>query len=375
MSEVFDVAILGLGAMGAFALQKAANDGLKAIGIDRYVPPHSRGSSHGETRLIREAYAEGAKYVPLVRRSIELWREFDNLSTDKVFHQTGVRFIGRNDDAHIRNIYDSAEKYKIHLERNDQKDAVNRALQVPPGWDDLTERNGGYLWVELAIKRALQRAAESGAQLTYNCAAKKIKQLSDGYGVETCRGEIKTRSVIVSAGPWTEELLPFLAPYLALERHVVHWFEDITNQHSLDGGFIPFVVHGENEVYFYGFPANDHGLVKIGDHTKGVRFSGPEKIDKNIDTDEISHILKLKEKFLPSLGGLVKSSVCIYTMTLDEDFIVDRHPEYERVFFVAGLSGHGFKFAPGMAEALLQMTMGDEPAIDMSAFKLKRFET
>ena len=371
----FDIAILGLGAMGLSALDVAARRGLDVVGIDQFVPPHDQGSTHGETRLIREAYSEDARYIPLLQRSLELWREHDSSFEGDIFHETGVQYFGPAGHPQIRATRASAGSYKISLlELPKHKDCNVAAFQVPEDWDFFHEVRAGYLAVESFLGPVLARAQRHGARCITGAPMINVDHDSGRWQIGLGTSTITCNRAIFTLGPWVHELVPQLAPLLTLERHTQHWLEaPAGGAFARNAGFRPFVAHLPDDQMFYGFPENQAGLVKIAEHCSGKRFAYWREMDRTISEEDHRDILSFRDRFAPALGDIRKSVSCMYTMTPDGHFILDRHPNHDSGVLLAGLSGHGYKFAPVMGEILVKMALGEDPGFDLSLFALSRF--
>ena len=366
----FDVAVLGLGAMGVFALENAARRGLRCVGIDQFVPPHDHGSSHGETRLIREAYSEDPAYIPLLQRSLELWRRFSAADPQPMFFETGVEYLGPADNPSVLATRQSARQYQIPLlEHRD----INSPFTVPQGWAHFRETRAGYLCVESALSSVLTLAQEQGAKTLTASPIKSVEFERGAWRVILQDEVIQAKRLVFALGPWARELLPFLEPHLHLERRTVHWLSADTEVYGLEAGFKPFVVYAPNDKWFYGFPANAQGLVKVAEHYTPQPFADWASLDRTITATDREPIEQFRSQFLPTLGPIQASSSCVYTMSTDENFIIDRHPDSPTAVLVAGLSGHGYKFAPAIGEALIDMSLEQTPQRDLSFFALSRF--
>jgi sarcosine oxidase len=369
------IAVVGLGAAGAPALWQLARAGCDVIGIDQVAPPHDRGSSHGHTRLLRVAYAEGARYVPFVRRAIALWREIEADVGVQLFHQTGVFYAGDARSEFLSSSMASARAYDVALDTLDRREEVTCGLRIPGDWAAFVELEGGFIEAEKAIGSFLGAATRAGARLL--TGAKVAGIVPDGSGVEirTDREIVRADRVIVAAGAWTSELLPALKPYLSIERRVLHWFADPTGACALNAGFKPFIVEAGDGTEFYGFPSIDGRGVKAAEHDMRVgsasRVEAADALNRDVSAGELDRIARVVRRFLPALEGPRSSAVCMYPMSRDGDFIVDRLDE--RIVVGVGLSGHGFKFAPAMGEALAALALDRAMPLDLSFLSLKRF--
>jgi sarcosine oxidase len=369
------IAVVGLGGAGAPALWSLARAGCDVVGIDQFAPPHDRGSSHGQTRLLRVAYAEGACYVPFVRRAIALWREIEAEVGARLFHQTGVFYAGDARSEFLSSSMASARAHDVVLDTLDKRGDATCGLRIPSDWTAFVELEGGFIEAEKAIGAFLSAATRAGARLL--TGAKVVAIVPDASGVEirTDCGSVRAEKVIVAAGAWTVELLPALKPYLSIERRVLHWFSDPTGACALSAGFKPFIVEAGDGTEFYGFPSIDGCGVKAAEHDMRVggasRVETADALNRHVGADEVDRIAQVVRRFLPALEGPRSSAVCMYPMSKDGDFIVDRLDG--RIVVGAGLSGHGFKFAPAMGEALAALALDRAMPLDLSFLSLARF--
>jgi sarcosine oxidase len=370
-----EIAVVGLGAAGSAALWQLARTGCDVVGIDRFTPPHDRGSSHGQTRLLRVAYAEGAKYVPLVRRAIALWREIEAECGEPLFHETGVFYAGDAASDFLTLSIASARAHDVRLQMLAGSEGVKCGVHVPPTWLAFVEEEGGFVEAEKAIAAFLEASVGRGARVLNGRKVLGISSKGAGVEIHTEREVIVAGKVVVAAGAWTPELLPELAPYLSIERRVLHWFADATGRHAAGAGFRPFIVEAGDGIEFYGFPAIGGQGVKAGEHDmrigSGAAVAGADGLDRAVSAEEKARAAALVKRFLPGLEGPQSSAVCMYPMSRDGDFILDRIDE--RTVVAAGLSGHGFKFAPALGEALAAMVLDRAPPLDVSFLTQKRF--
>jgi monomeric sarcosine oxidase len=366
-AERYDVAVIGLGAAGSATLSALARSGATAIGIDRHDPPHAKGSSHGETRLLRTAYSEGAFYVPLVRRAIVLWRALEKRTGTRLFEQTGVVYAGPRDDAFLAAAQAAAKRWRLNLPVERGLDAW---FQLPPDWLTLRDAQGGLVYPERAIAAFLKDARAHGAAVRKNCRCTGLDRSGETVRIKTTRGTIDAARVVVATGAWIDELVPELAARTHVERRVLHWFA--ARRCTAKNGFRPFAISPRDGRLFYGFPANARGEVKVAEHDTVEIVASPSRLKRRIAARDIAAIRPLIAQFMPQLGRRVRSQVCMYPMSKDEHFILDRHPDDARIVIGAGLSGHGFKFAPAIGEALANLALERRQTVDIGAFALSR---
>ncbi|MEM1191724.1 MAG: N-methyl-L-tryptophan oxidase [Pseudomonadota bacterium] len=359
----YDLIVLGTGGIGSAALFSAAQRGMTCLGVDRFAPGHDRGSSHGESRLIRLAYFEHPQYVPLLRRSYALWDELD----PSLLQRSGVFYFGQEHGPILGGVQASAELHSLDVR---QVDALTTYPQyrLPEGSQALFEPDAGWLPVEDCVRRHIEGALAAGAEHRWGDAVSSFD--SDGQRVRVTIGSetLSARRLVITGGPWASELLPELALPLTVRRKYLHWFrcEDERYRH----GFFYELPHG----YFYGFPATN-GRIKIAEHSGGQATTDPLGTSRAPCPVDDARIDRFVAEYLPGVEcERLEHSTCFYTMTPDEHFIVDRHPHAENVAFAAGLSGHGFKFAPALGEALVDLVTERATGTDLSFMSAGRFE-
>ncbi|PYC03747.1 N-methyl-L-tryptophan oxidase [Pseudomonas protegens] len=383
----FDVVVVGLGAMGAATLYQLAKRGVKVAGIDRFAPPHDQGSSHGDTRITRQAVGEGAAYVPLAIRSQQIWRELETELDVPLFEQCGVLVMTASTDpqrpADALDFTDTsialARRYGIEHEVLDAADIRQRFPQFAPLADSARgyfEPGGGFVRPERCIDAQLTRARQLGATLITGQTVLELKPDTEGVEIISTGSPIKARQVIVSAGMWSAQLLG--APFdtlLQVCRQQLYWFRLDEPQHY-PARSPSFILHSAGDVdACYGFPPiPGEGSVKIA--TEQYRVSSqPDSLDRQPSLADAQRLFH--ELVAPHIAGLapelVKASVCAYTVTPDSGFIIDRHPHLAHVTVVSACSGHGFKHSAAIGEALAQWHVDGHSEIDLGSFSLQRF--
>lgn len=387
MSEHFDVAVIGLGAVGSAALRHLARRGAKVIGVDRFAPPHVQGSTHGETRITRRAIGEGEAYVPLATRSHELWRELEEEAGTTLLHEIGSLIISERDDeterpgrtGFIRRTIAAAERYGIAHDLLDADEIRRRFLGFTPMDSEIGyyEPGGGYLLPERCVAANLETAARSGARMRLGTRVAALTAKPGGVTIQLGDGEtIGAGQVVVSAGPWAPGLLgePFTR-LLKPTRQVMHWFALAPHAAPTWQAAPVFMwPHGDNEDgFFYGFPSIDGLTMKTADEFYGAA-SDPDSIERTVpETDSArmfaSHLAGRVNGVTPQV---VRTATCIYTATADSAFLIDRHPEHPNIIVASPCSGHGFKHSAAIGEALAQWACEESAAIDLSPFALAR---
>jgi len=373
----FDVAIIGLGAMGSSAAHALARRGVRVVAFDRLRPPHTMGSSHGHTRIIREAYYEHPLYVPLVRRAYELWEELEREAGAKILLRTGGLMVGPEHGPVFRGALESAVAHKIPHEILDARALTARfpAYRARADWLGLFEHRAGMLFPERCIEAHLTRAAACGAELRTNEGVTSWTTNATGVTLSTQQGSYLADRVVVAAGAWLPDLLTPLRASLPLEieRQLSHWFEPETaadDRYQASRCPVGLWEMPDGDV-FATLPNEGHG-VKCGMHHAGAPTS-PDKVNRSVTQGENAVARELLETVMPGAGGrLLESRVCLYTNTPDRHFIID-WLERERVLVLSACSGHGFKFASAIGEVASELVLDGKTWLDLEPFSLSRF--
>jgi len=368
----YDLIIIGSGSVGAAAGYYATRAGLKVLMTDAHMPPHQQGSHHGDTRLIRHAYGEGEKYVPLVLRAQTLWEQLAAESGEEVFIRSGVVNLGPANSDFLRNVAQSAQQFNLNVEQLDAAALMARwpEFRVPDDYIALFEANSGVLKSELAIKTWVRLAREAGCAQLFNCPVTAIHHHDDGVTIETADGEYQGAKLLVSAGTWVKQLLPALP--IQPVRKVFAWYQ-ADGRYSSKNNFPAFTGELANGDQYYGFPAEDDAL-KIGRHNGGQPISSEdERLPFGRVATDGSECFPFLRQCLPGIGGCLYGAACTYDNSPDEDFIIDTLPDSTSTMVITGLSGHGFKFASVLGEIVADFAAGKTPAFDLTPFSLRRF--
>jgi sarcosine oxidase len=366
----FDVIIVGLGAMGSAAAYHLARRGQKVLGLDRFGPPHALGSSHGETRIIREAYFEHPLYVPIVQRAYELWAELEGQAGRQFLRQTGGLMVGPPDGVVVGGARRSAEKHRLIHEVFSAHEVRRRfpALRPADGMLAVWEPRAGILFPELCIEAHLGRARKHGAQLNTEEPALRWEPAGAGVRIITSKGAYQAGQLLLTAGSWLGALLPDLKLPLTVERQILFWFEPKNNPVQFDPDRCPvYLWEYEPRKYFYGFPDLGSG-VKVARHHQG-EVTAPDSLNRAVSDDEVEVMREIVKRFLPDANGALRSAVvCMYTNTPDEHFLIDRHPEHPQVLIGSPCSGHGFKFSSAIGEILGDLLCAGRSRFDLGLF-------
>jgi sarcosine oxidase len=355
----YDAIVLGSGGVGSAALFHLARRGARVLGIDRFAPGHDRGSSHGQTRLIRTAYFEHPDYVPLLFRAFELWGELEAACRETLYRQVGLLQVGPPEGQLLRGVRASAAAHNLPIENLSAAESMRRfpAFRVPSGCEAVFETRAGYLLVERCVRAHAELAVRAGARLNVGEAIRSWRADGSGFVVETDAARYAADSLVITAGPWAAQLLGEVGIRLQVLRKPLFWFRQRGETCDADRGCPTFfyeLPHG----CFYGVPRIDPSGVKVAEHTGGAVVDDPLAVNRDVDPAEQHRVTSFAGEFLAgATSECIGHAVCMYTMTSDAHFVVDRHPDYPRVVFAAGLSGHGFKFAGVLGEALAQLVL------------------
>lgn len=370
----FDVAVVGLGAMGSAAVWHLARRGVRVLGIDRYHPPHHFGSSHGHTRIIREAYYEAPLYVPLVRRAYALWDEISASTSQRLIQRVGGVMIGAPDSALVAGATASARLHQIAtaLWTGDVLRERVPALAPAPDMVGVWEPGAGLLFPERAIDTFLHDARRHGARLVYDTVVTGWEAHGTGVRLATAVQDYRADRLVLTAGPWLRELVPSLGLPLVVERAVQYWFTPAQPEVCGPGRLPVFIIEYAPGRFLYGLPDVGHG-VKIALH-HGGETTTPHEVRRTVGDVERTVMRALALQWAPGAAGHLRdATVCLYTNTPDTHFVIDRHPAHRHVLFASACSGHGFKFAPAIGEILADLATDASARLDIEAFALARF--
>lgn len=366
MGNSFDVIVLGVGSMGSATCYHLAKSGANVLGIEQSTIVHDRGSHHGQSRIIRKAYFEHPDYVPLLKRSYELWQELSDESGEQLYTETGLLYAGRPEGALMKGIHESAERHRIPIRTGTAKKLASNypVLALPDHFEVIIEPEAGFLSPEKCIKTYASHAQSQGAKILTNEKVYGWKPSGNGMEVATANGKYYADKIVLTAGPWTSRLLPGMDKHLKVTRQTVFWI-DVKNPEKFAPDRFPcwLAEHDSTGEFFYGFPllpVSTYGQpagLKFAQHNPG-QPTDPEMVDRVVTESERAHIRAVVEHFFPGqFSGILHNQVCLYTYSPDEHFIIDILPDDPRVVYAAGFSGHGFKFSSVVGEILSELAL------------------
>jgi sarcosine oxidase len=369
----YDIILAGLGAVGSSTAVHLSGRGLRVLGLDRFHPPHTMGSSHGGSRVIRETAFEHPRYVPLARRAYENWRRLEAATETSLLHITGVLYLGPPDGSIVAGTLASARQHGINHEVLDAAALARRypALHELSAAIGVFEPGAGWLDPEGALSAALRYASARGVELQFDEPITRWEAAGDGVRVTTTRGTYEASRLLLAAGAWMPQLLGVAGQGLSVERQVQHWFEPVSSA----GATLPVFIRQTAEAVCYALPpaARADGAIKVAVHHDGAPTT-PESVERDVAPDEVAAARRLLQRYAPALAGPHRASaVCLYTNSPDGQFVIDRHPDHRSVVVASPCSGFGFKFASAVGEILAGLLL-DGPAgdLDLAPFRMGR---
>ncbi|MFP5068238.1 N-methyl-L-tryptophan oxidase [Pseudonocardia nantongensis] len=361
----YDVIVVGLGGMGSAAARHLAGRGLRVLGCERFSPAHDRGSSHGGSRITRQAYFEDPAYVPLLQRSADLWDRTAAESGRELVRWTGGIWAGRPDGPTVGGSLASARRWGLEHEVLDAAALRRRfpALRPADGEVAVVESRAGALHPEHSVRAHLELAAAAGADLRFGVTVHGWTASASGVRVRTGAGVFEADRLVVAPGAWAGSLLGL--PVRA-ERYVQFWFEP-ADPSTFDGHPV-WIWEGAGGRQVYGFPTDVDGLVKVA-FFRGGRPCEPEGVDRTVHPSEIDEVAGFAGRYVPgAVHRFVRAKTCLYECTPDHDFVLGHHPAQENVVLACGFSGHGFKFVPVVGEIVADLVQHGRTAHPIDLF-------
>jgi sarcosine oxidase len=370
-----DVIVLGVGGVGAATCHHLARRGLSVIGLDRFPPGHDRGSSHGATRIIRLAYFEHPDYVPLLRRAYDLWASLADEVGDRLYHETGLLEVGPEDGTVVQGVLRSAREHHLVVDRLTPQELTQRfpGYRLSDGDTALFEQRAGYLRVEECTQAHARLAEAAGAKLETGVTVLGWRADGRGVEVETTTGRYTARRLVITAGAWAGDFLAQLGVRFEVVRKSLYWYAANGGDYNeASGGPCFFFDTPAGE--FYGFPVRDADGLKVAEHTGGLPVADPLSVNRDEHPGETARIEQFLGRHLPGVSSRrQRFATCLYTLSPDRHFVVDRHPEFPHVAYAAGLSGHGYKFASVLGEILAGLGPGEQCAHQINFLSARRF--
>ena len=373
MAHTTDVIVVGLGAMGSAALYHLAQRGVRVVGFDRYAPPHALGSTHGLSRIIRESYYEHPRYVPLVQRAYDLWAELERRAVRRLFYQTGGLMIGDADGVLVAGALRSAREHGLAHELLSAKEVHARfpAFVLPDEMSGFFEPRAGVLDPEGCVDAHMQLAAAAGAEVRPDEPIREWSVQGGRVRVVTERGTYDAARLALCAGAWNPALIDDDSITLRVERQVMHWFTPARTPELFEPARCPIAMteYAPDRIFYF-VPDSGDG-VKAAIHHEG-EVTNPDAIRREVADEDVAPVIQLLRRYLPNAAGPLRgSATCLYTNTSDGHFLITPHARHEEVLVVSACSGHGFKFASAIGEAVADLMMS-LPRPDLIPFGRQR---
>jgi sarcosine oxidase len=372
--RTYDVIVLGVGAMGSAAAFELARRGCRVLALEQFAPGHDRGSSHGQTRVIRKAYYEHPDYVPLLCRAYERWYDLEQRRGRRLFTECGVLSVGPTTGEVVAGVRSAAHEHRLPVE-NLTADELRRrypVLRPDDGWEGVLEREAGFLDVEECVRAYADEAAALGADVRSGEAAVAWEVSSDSVTVRTARDVYSAARLVVTAGAWALRMLADLGLPLRVLRKTLHWFSTDDNRLFRRDVF-PIYMLETPQGFYYGFPVIDPTGHKVARHDGG-EATDPETVDREATEADAADCRNFLRARLPQAAGpLRRGKVCLYTVTPDHHFAIDVHPRHRQVSVACGFSGHGFKFASVVGEVMADLAEKGRTDLPIGRFALSRF--
>lgn len=375
MTKVYDVIIAGTGAMGSAAAAELSQRGLQVLAIDRFTPPHALGSSHGHSRIIREAYYEDPRYVPILQKAYENWERLEAATARRLYLKTGGLMIGPAKSELVTGALRSATTHHLSyrlLTANEIRTQYP-AFHVDDDMVAVWEPRAGILFPEQCVAAQLSVAEKHGADFCFDEPVISWQADGKGVSVTTASNKFVGSRLLLAAGSWLPQLYPEFGSTLTIERQVLYWFRPQLDREIFEPGRFPvFIWSYDDEHLFYGFPDLGDG-VKVAMHYGGEQ-TDIVHIDRVVRDGEVDFMRGLLKRYVPGAAGpLNAATVCMYTNTPSRHFYIAPHPQYPQVLVASICSGHGFKFASAFGEILSDLLMGNKSPFDLTLFSSLRF--
>jgi sarcosine oxidase len=379
---LYDAIVIGIGGMGSAAAYHLASRGASVLGLEQFELGHELGSSHGVNRIIRLAYAEGSAYVPMLRRAYQLWRQIQREAGEPLLYITGGIDAGPADGTIVPGSLDSCKRNRLRHELLDSEQLRRRfpGIRFPKDIASVYQPDAGFLLSERAVLAYAAAAKRRGAEIHANEAVQRWKVQRRRVMVRTNQASYEAKKLIITAGPWASKIVPFLSRQkLAVpERQVMIWTRPRRPEYFQPGVFPIFNMEareGTSFHHYYGFPIFGIPGFKLGKYHHLGETTDPDTMDRRCHLRD-SRVLRdaIRRYFPDALGRTITMKACLFTNSPDGHFIIDHHPESDRVIIAASFSGHGFKFASVIGETLADLALeGASGQFDMGMFAIDRF--
>lgn len=384
MKSHYDVIVIGLGIMGAAALWRVAPKYTKSLGIDASSPTHDYGSSHGASRIFRRAYWEENKYLQLLNHADLLWNELEHVTQKHLLFHTGGVFVGTQSSRIVDGSIQTAKQGGIGHEVWNSSEARKwmPTFNMPEEMQAVYEPGAYAISATDARLAMLDEAVLNGAKTEFGDTVVKLENHGTGVRVTSKSGRVYfAGSAVITTGPWmASNLMPEISSLLEPRRVPIYWFKPKTGSETLfsQEQFPIFLYEREDGGLLYGAPSivSSEPGVKIGFHNRQQIPSLPDWKNTRVQRRHIKEIAPIIDSLFPRLEPIpTQAKNCFYTMSPDDSFLIGKSKAMNSTYFASACSGHGFKFAPAIGDALANMATGRQANFSLSAFSVDRFNT
>ncbi|XP_062588159.1 peroxisomal sarcosine oxidase-like isoform X1 [Saccostrea cucullata] len=371
---LYDAVVVGAGIEGSATAYNLAKNGQRTLLLEQFPLPHSRGSSHGQSRITRVAYGKDDHYANMMKEGGKLWRELERESGTSLFLNCGCLAVGTPDNPFIKGTISSLARHRVNHDVLSYKNLQNRypMLSLPPDHVGVLDYSGGVLMADKALQAFQKMYVRYGGELR---DGEKVINIIPGSDVTiiTSKGQYKARKLVLTVGPWATKLLPQLGIHIPLKVvliSVLYWKEKTAGEFSSDR--FPAFIHDGEDIHVYALPSLEYpGHVKVCLHVGPV--TNPDSRDKADTREVITEMQQYVSKYMPSLKSTPSIiETCMYTNTPDKQFVLDHHPAWKNIIIGAGFSGHGFKLSPVVGKVLSEMVMDKSPSYDLAPCQIDR---
>ncbi len=373
----YDAIVVGVGGMGSATVYELARRGRRVLGLEQHTLGHDQGSSHGQTRIIRQAYYEHPAYVPLVKRAFERWYDLEQRCGKHLLTSCPCLSIGKPDGELLAGVRESAATHSLAVDHLTPYELKRRfpTFRLAEDYHGILEHTAGFLYVEECVLAHVQAARELRADIRAEEPVTSWEATAGGVEVRTNRGRYVADRLILTAGPWNPALLADWGRCLTVMRQVAFWFETSRPELFRRDRF-PLFCCDTPEGFYYGFPMINALGPKVARHYGAPEVRSPAQIERTVSLNDEETVRRFLRNHLPAVDGRrQRASVCLYTLTPDRHFVLDVYPTHPNVVLAAGFSGHGFKFASVVGEILADLAEKGRTDWAIDLFRLRRFDT
>ncbi|EPQ14326.1 Peroxisomal sarcosine oxidase [Myotis brandtii] len=380
-NDLCDAIVIGAGIQGCFTAYHLAKHGKRVLLLEQFFLPHSRGSSHGQSRIIRRAYPEEF-YTQMMDECYQIWAQLEHEAGTQLYRQTGLLLLGVKENQELKATQATLSRLGVKHQCLSPEELKQHFpnIRLAKGEVGLLEESGGILYAAKALRVLQEAIRQLGGKV---CDGEKVMEIKPGLPIivrTTCKS-YQANSLVITAGPWTNRLLRPLGlelPLQTLRINVCYWREKVPGSYGVSQAFPCFLGLDLSLAphHIYGLPSGEYpGLMKVCYHHGNN--ADPEERDCPAafsDIQDVQILSRFVRDHLPDLEpepAVVEH--CMYTDTPDKHFILDRHPKYDNIIIGAGFSGHGFKLSPVVGKILYELSMNLTPSYDLTPFRISRF--